>query len=102
KDRKRADGQKRKADAASEGDDQATADYLSSMMKIELAKYQDLMGRLDAARIELDTARAAFKYRYGVVRPAQIPKNADKPKAAVLLGGGFVAGLLLGLLAAIS
>lgn len=41
--------------------------------------------RIDGARIEQDTARAAFKYRYSVVRPASVPKKPVKPDVAVIL-----------------
>jgi hypothetical protein len=51
--------------------------------------------------MELETARAAFKYRYVVVRPASIPRIPDKPKPAKILGGGAAAALVLALLAAI-
>jgi uncharacterized protein involved in exopolysaccharide biosynthesis len=65
---------------------------------VEVRKYEELMTNLDAARAELDNAKAAFKYRYSVARPAERPRNAVKPKPALVLGFGFGLAVLLGLL----
>ena len=64
-------------------------------------KYDDLLGRLEAARIELDTARAAFKYRYSVVTPPEVPKQATKPNVPMTAIAGLVGGLLLALLVSV-
>ena len=48
------------------------------------------MMRIDGARIEQDTARAAFKYRYSVVRPASVPKKPVKPNVALILIATFM------------
>ncbi len=64
----------------------------------EVRKYEELMTNLDAARAELDNAKAAFKYRYSIARPAERPRQAVKPKPAMILGGGIGFGLLLSLL----
>ena len=61
--------------------------FAASRLKSATAEYEDLLGRLEAARIELDTARAAFKYRYGVISPAQVPKKPARPGPAFLLIG---------------
>ncbi len=65
-------------------------------------KYDDLLGRLEAARIELDTARAAFKYRYSVVTPAQVPKHAAKPNLVLTVVAGLVGGLFVSLLVSVA
>ncbi len=57
------------------------------------ARYQDILMRIDAARIELDTARAAFKYRYTVVGPAQTPRNPIAPNVPVIVLAGLVASI---------
>ncbi|HMK72183.1 MAG TPA: hypothetical protein VK454_02525, partial [Myxococcaceae bacterium] len=41
-------------------------EYAKARLRFAMNKYDSLLERLDAARIELDTARAAFKYRYSV------------------------------------
>lgn len=64
-------------------------------------KYDELQGRIDSARIELDTARAAFKYRYSVVTPAQIPRRPTRPNVPVGLVAGIAAGLLLAIISAL-
>jgi len=62
-------------------------------LRIATAKYHDLVMRIDAARIELDTARAAFKFRYSVVTPAQAPKKPVSPNVPMLLAAGTVASV---------
>jgi len=61
--------------------------YAASRLKSAIAEYEDLLGRLEGARIELDTARAAFKYRYGVISPAQVPKKPVRPGPMFLVIG---------------
>ncbi|MES1174366.1 MAG: hypothetical protein ABUL62_08550 [Myxococcales bacterium] len=63
-----------------------------------VVKYGDLRGGLRTARIDLDTAQAAFNRRYQVVVPAEAPSKAEKPKPGLILGGGLVATLALALL----
>ena len=71
--------------------------YARSRLKSAIAEYEDLLERLEGARIELDTARAAFKYRYGVVSPAQVPKRpvSPTPLSFFVLGLGFSLALAL-------
>jgi uncharacterized protein involved in exopolysaccharide biosynthesis len=61
--------------------------------------YEDMLQRLEAARIELQTARAAFKYRYTVVTPPQLPTRAAKPRVPLLLAEGCVLAVMLALFA---
>jgi uncharacterized protein involved in exopolysaccharide biosynthesis len=42
-------------------------------------KYNELLTRIEAAHIELDVAKAAFKYKYREVRPPEFPKKPVKP-----------------------
>jgi len=51
-------------------------------------KYTDLVNQLDAARIEMKTAEAAFKNRYKVVHPAEVPAGPKRPVGliAILIG----------------
>jgi uncharacterized protein involved in exopolysaccharide biosynthesis len=57
-------------------------------------RYEELMDRIDSARIELITAQAAFKYRYVVVEPAEVPKRAQKPNIPFVVAVGFLASIL--------
>jgi uncharacterized protein involved in exopolysaccharide biosynthesis len=69
----------------------ADDDMAHARSRLEMAtrKYEDLLDRIDAARIALDTARAAFKYRYSVVRPASMPKEPNSPKPVLFIAGGL-------------
>jgi hypothetical protein len=63
-------------------------------------RYEDLLDRVDAARIEQLTAQAAFKYRYIVIEPPERPREAKRPNALVLGLGGIVLSLVLAVFAA--
>jgi hypothetical protein len=58
-------------------------------------KYEDLRDRIDSARLEINTARAAFKYRYVIVAPSEIPKKPLTPIVLIIALGGLVLSLLL-------
>lgn len=74
-------------------------DLTNAKAKLAVAtrKYEDLMDRIDSARIELQTAQAAFKYRYVVVDPPEIPQKATRPAPLLLLLGGLVLSTVLAL-----
>ena len=74
-------------------------DYTKAQVRHALARYNGLLDRIDAARLERDNAQAAFKRRYVLIRPPQRPKGPVKPKVTLVLLASTVAGALLGLLA---
>jgi uncharacterized protein involved in exopolysaccharide biosynthesis len=76
------------------------ADYARTRLRFDMEKYDVLLERIESARIELDTARAAFKYRYGIIRPPTFPRRPEKPKVPLILVAGVIAALALGTLAA--
>lgn len=78
--------------------DDPQVDHARTNLRMATAQYEELMMRIDAARIELDTARAAFKFRYSVVRPASVPKKPVKPNVLLLLVASFVFALGLALI----
>ncbi len=80
----RAAGQRRDG----EPEDSELVSYQKARLRLMLQSYEELLGRIGSARIELDTARAAFKYRYSVIVPAQVSKRPDKPKALAFIVGG--------------
>ena len=86
---------------SSRGPDNVDDDYARTRLRFAMEKYDVLLSRIDNARIELDTARAAFKYRYSIVRPPVFPKRPDKPKIPLVAGGAFLAAVLLSMLAAV-
>ncbi len=64
-------------------------------------QYESVLERTASAKIELTVSQAAFKYRYTVIRPAEIPKDPIKPNLKRILIAGFAASLIVGLLAAV-
>jgi hypothetical protein len=82
--------------------DDPAVDFARNNLRVAAAKNEELMMRIDSARIEQDTARAAFKYRFSVVRPASVPKDPIKPNVLILvvitlalaLGGALTIGAL--------
>ena len=70
---------------------------LSAQLSGAVAQYGSLRSEVFSTRVDLDTAQAAFNHRYQVIVPAEVPNKADKPKMAVVIGGGLVFALLLAL-----
>jgi uncharacterized protein involved in exopolysaccharide biosynthesis len=79
----------------------ARVSYVQSRLRLAVSAYGDLLDRLDGARIELETARAAFKYRYRVLDPVKVPKKPAKPNVPIFLVGGLILAALLGVAAAV-
>ena len=89
-------------DKDKDAEDDERVEYPKARLKIAADNYEDLLRRIDSARIELDTAQAAFKYRYRVIRPAEIPEKASKPNVPMFLIGGAFLGILAGMFAALA
>jgi hypothetical protein len=70
-------------------------EFAGVRLRTELNQLQSLLERTDGARIELAVSQAAFKYRYSVIRPAQVPKDPLSPNLRLILLAGFIASLLL-------
>jgi uncharacterized protein involved in exopolysaccharide biosynthesis len=79
-----------------------TVTVAQDQLRVALARYQELLMRVEAARLELDTARAAFKYRFSVVNPAQTPRKAISPNVPLILLAGLLGGILFAFLACAS
>lgn len=58
-------------------------------------KYNELLSRIEAANIELEVTRAAFKYQYTVVRPPELARGPSKPNVSLVLFGSLLLSLLL-------
>ena len=84
--------------SSSELSDDPAVEFARTNLRMATAKYEELMMRIDAARIELDTARAAFKFRYSVVRPASVPKKPVKPNVPLLVVATLLAALAFSVL----
>ncbi len=61
-------------------------------------KYEQMISRINQAQLELDAARAGFKYRYGIVVPAEVPKFPIRPKGRLFMAGVLFVAVLLALL----
>jgi hypothetical protein len=64
-------------------------------------KYSTLRGEISSARVDLDTAQAAFKHRYQIVVPPETPSKPSKPSVPKVVGIGLFVGLLASLIAAL-
>jgi uncharacterized protein involved in exopolysaccharide biosynthesis len=84
----------------------ATRDPREEYARLELtnatSQYNALLDRLNSARLELDAARASFKYRYLIVRPPLPPRVPIRPNTALILAAGAVLGLVAGVVAALA
>jgi uncharacterized protein involved in exopolysaccharide biosynthesis len=79
---------------ASEPEDPAV-EAARARLRFALDKIQNLRARADSAALELEARRAAFKYRYSVVVPAEPPRGPMRPKVAAVGAAGVVAGVVL-------
>lgn len=75
--------------------------YARGQLRDAMEKYAAFRSQIQTAQIDLETAEAAFKYRYAVVTPAQVPKRPAKPSALWVVLGAMAAGVFVGLLAAV-
>jgi len=73
-------------------------DYERTQFRTLLRKHANLLDRIDSARMEMDTAQAAFKYRYSVINPPQYPRRPLRPYGLLFLGSGILGGLAFGFL----
>ncbi|ATB30041.1 chain-length determining protein [Melittangium boletus] len=71
-------------------------------VRIRSANLQQLRRRIETAKLETDIVKATFKYRYTLLTPAEFPRAPMKPNAKVIAIGGIIAGLLLGVFAALA
>lgn len=70
-------------------------DVTVARMKLQSTaqRYSEIEARIDSAKIELDIARAAHKYRFSIIHPAEVSRKPRKPNPIVLLFG-ILAGVL--------
>ena len=83
--------------SSAELSDDPLVEFSRNNLRVAAAKYEELLMRIDSARIEQDTARAAFKYRYSVVRPASVPRKPVKPDVGLIVALTVFAALALAL-----
>jgi hypothetical protein len=75
-------------------------DYGRQRLNAAISRYNILLDRISNARMELDAARAVYKYRYVVVRPPKHPNRPIAPNRPRYLVLGLVGALAMGLITA--
>jgi uncharacterized protein involved in exopolysaccharide biosynthesis len=69
-------------------------------LELAIGSYVSAMQRIDSASVELDITKTAYKHRYTVLTPAEVPARPKKSIAALLGVAGILGGALLGILLA--
>jgi hypothetical protein len=82
-------------------DDQDLDPAVTAQFRYAVTNYTRIRDEISSARIDLDTAQAAFSHRYKIVVPPEAPSKAAKPKLPLVIGAGLVASILMALVAAI-
>ncbi len=72
--------------------------YARGQLRDAMDKYAALRTQIQTAQIDLETAQAAFKYRYTVVTPARLPRRPSVPNIPVVTLVSLVVAILCGLL----
>jgi hypothetical protein len=75
--------------------------YARGQLRDAMDKYAALRAQIQTAQIDLETAQAAFKYRYTIVTPARLPRSPTSPNLPVVILAAIIAGLFCGLVLAI-
>jgi hypothetical protein len=81
------------------GPDDVRDQYDRGQLKLLFEQYSSVLLRIDSAQAELETAQAAFKYRYSVISPPQLPKGPIHPYALLRVLAGIGGGIALALFA---
>jgi uncharacterized protein involved in exopolysaccharide biosynthesis len=68
-------------------------------LQAEIAELSTIRERASAARAELASAEAGFKYRYTVTRPARVPRWPVGPNVPAIMLAGLIAGVIFAVLA---
>ncbi|HET6437711.1 MAG TPA: hypothetical protein VFG59_06605 [Anaeromyxobacter sp.] len=74
------------------GSEDHRLDFERAQLNGLLRQHAGLVERIGAAKMEIDTFEAAFKYRYSVVHPPQLPRGPLKPYALVVIVAGVLGG----------
>jgi hypothetical protein len=88
--------------ATARPDDDPVVITARAELRLRVDGYQDLSMRLENARLELETARAALPFRYMVTQPPERPRKPIAPAVPMILIGGLLAGLGAGVLLALA
>lgn len=77
----------------------STAD-LQAQFDAAQEKFKLAMAKLEEARINMKTAEAAFRHRYTVTHPAEVPAGPKRPVGLLAIVAGFVLTVLASLVSA--
>lgn len=88
--------------AAARPDDDPRVIAARAELRIRVDGYQDLTMRLENARLELETARAAMPFRYMLTHPPERPRKPVAPAVPIIVMGALFAGLFSGFLLALT
>jgi hypothetical protein len=78
-----------------------TTVYARGQLRDAMDKYAALREKVQSSQIDLETAQAAFKYRYSVLTPAKLPKKPVTPNVPLVLIAALVAGMFGAVLTAV-
>jgi uncharacterized protein involved in exopolysaccharide biosynthesis len=78
--------------------DEAVDPAMTAQLHGAVSRYGSLQDEIRSARIQLDTAQAAFNQRYRVMIPAVAPTSPKSPKMRMILLAGIAISLLLSLI----
>ncbi|MBV9946964.1 MAG: hypothetical protein JOZ69_08960, partial [Myxococcales bacterium] len=84
-------------DALGPRDDPTTA-YARSKLQAVSQQYNDVLNRMQLAKVELDEAQRSFRETYSINQPAELPAKPKKPNIIVIILAGLVGGVLLAFL----
>jgi uncharacterized protein involved in exopolysaccharide biosynthesis len=76
--------------------------FAGTQVGFTISKYHNILKEIDGARVDQEKAQAAFKHRYRVVHPPEVPKRPIKPNPIKIVAGALLGGLFLGLMIAIA
>lgn len=77
-------------------------EYARSQLRFAIQTYQNLSAEIGKTMVDLKTAEAAFKYRYTVIVPPELPKGPIAPKAVPIVMAALIGGLLIGMIGAVA
>lgn len=89
-------------DAGINPDETSAVIHARSLLRMDMDHYQDMVTRLKNVRVELETARAAFPFRYMVTRPPTRPQKPDSPNVLMVVVGGLIAGFVAAVMVAVA
>jgi uncharacterized protein involved in exopolysaccharide biosynthesis len=81
-------------------DKDAKVELAESELSSAIRAYEDVLSRIDSAKVELDITRAGYKHRYTVIAPPEVPRTPKKATARALGAASIIFAALLAILLA--